>query len=48
MKVEGPQLMFKCLNCNKNYNKDFNRELINGFSNRYKFCNGDINKFILL
>ena len=47
MKVENNQLIFKCLNCNKNYN-DFNKELINRFSNTYKFCNGKINKFILL
>ena len=47
VKVKGPQLIFKCLNCNKNYNKDFNRELINRFSSTYKFCNGDFNKFIL-
>ena len=48
IKVEGPQLIFKSLNCNKIYIKDFNRELINGFSSTYKFCNGDINKFVLL
>ena len=29
MKVEGPQFIFKCLNCDKNYNKDFIKELIN-------------------
>ena len=28
--------------------KDFNKELIKIFANTYKFCNGDINKFILL
>ena len=39
------EIIFKCLNCNKNYNKDFNKNLINRFS---AFCNGDINKFILL
>ena len=38
----------KCLNCDKNYNKDFNKELISRFSSTYKFCNGDINEFILL
>ena len=48
MKVEGPQLIFKCLNCNKNYSKYFNKELINIFLSTYKFCNGDINKCILL
>ena len=34
--------------CNKNYSKGFNKELINRFSSIHKFCNGDINKFILL
>ena len=28
--------------------KDFNKELIERFANTYRFCNGDINKFILL
>ena len=48
MKVEGPQLIFKCLNCNKDYNKDFSKELINRFLSTYKFCIRDINKFSFL
>ena len=28
--------------------KNFNKELIQGFSNTYEFCNGDISNFILL
>ena len=28
MNVEDNQLIFKCPNCNKNNNKDFNKELI--------------------
>ena len=48
MKVGNNQLIFKCLHCNKNYDNDFNEELINRFPNIYKFCNGDINKFVLL
>ena len=28
--------------------KDFNKELYKRFGNTYEFCNGDINKFILL
>ena len=48
MSIKDNQLIFKCLNCNKNYNKDFHKELINRFSSTCKFCNGDINKFILL
>ena len=46
IKFEGPQLLLKRLNCNKNYKKDFNRELINGFSSTYKFCNGKINNLL--
>ena len=42
------QLILRCLECKKNYKKDFNKELINRFSSTYKFCNGDINKFFLL
>ena len=48
MKVENNQLIFKCPDCDKNYNKEFNKEMINRFSNTYKFCNGNIYKFVLL
>ena len=44
MSVKDDQLIFKCPKCNKNHNKD----LINRFVNTYKFCDADINKFILL
>ena len=30
------------------FEKDFNNELINRFASTYEFCNGYINKFILL
>ena len=42
------QLIFRCFECKKNYEKDFNKELNKRFANIYEFCNGDINKFILL
>ena len=42
MSVKDNQLIFKGLNCNKNYNKDFNKELIHRFSSTYKVCDGDI------
>ena len=42
------QLIFSCFKCKKNYKKDFHKELIKRFANTYEFCNGDINKFILL
>ena len=44
MSVKDDQLIFKCSKCNKNHNKDFNKDLINRFANTYKFCDGDINK----
>ena len=37
-----------CFECKKIYKKEFNKELIKRFANIYEFCNGDINKFILL
>ena len=48
MTTKDEQLIFRCLECKKSYKKDFNKELINSFLSKYKFCNGDINRFILL
>ena len=45
MKVKDASPIFKCLNCNKNYEKEFNEDLIEHFENTYRFCDGDINKF---
>ena len=41
-------LLFKCIDCEKKYEKEINKELIERFANTYKFCNNDINKFIML
>ena len=48
MKNKDGKLIFRCFSCKKNYEKDFNKELIERFANIYEFCNGDLNKFILL
>ena len=48
MTTKDDQLIFRCFECKKNYEKDFTKELIKRFANIYEFCNGDINKFILL
>ena len=48
MSVKDNQLIFQCLECKKNYKKDFNKESIKRFANTYEFCSGEINKFILL
>ena len=48
MSVKDDQLIFKCSKCNKNHNKDFNKDLMNRFANTYEFCDGDIIKFIFV
>ena len=40
--------ILKCIDCNKNYELHFGRDLINRFPNTYEFCNKDTNRFILL
>ena len=47
-KFKGIQSIFRCFKCNTDYNNDFDKQIINRFSSTYKFCNGDLNKFILL
>ena len=41
-------LICKSLKCNKDNNKEFNKDLIKRFGSTYEFCDKDINKFILL
>ena len=48
MSVKDDQLIFRCFECKKNYEKDFNKELIKTCKNIYEFCDKDINKLILL
>ena len=48
MATKDEQLIFRCFRCKKNYEKNFNEDLIQRFANTYEFCNGDLNKFILL
>ena len=48
MTTKDEQLIFRCFRCKKNYEKDFNKELIQRFANIYEFCNGNLNKFIFL
>ena len=49
MKVIDEALIFRCFNCKKkNYKKEINKELIKRFASTYKFCNNDLNKFVML
>ena len=42
------QIEYKCLCCNKNYQKKFDEKLKKQFFNTYKLFKHDINKFISL
>ena len=48
MKVIDETLIFRCFNCKKNYKKEINKELIERLASTYKFCNNDLNKFVML
>ena len=48
MKVIDEALIFRCFNCKKSYEKEINKELIERFASTYKFCNNDLNKFVML
>ena len=48
IKTKNEKLILKCFNCKTYYEKDFNKELIKRFASTYKFCNKNLNKFILL
>ena len=41
-------LLFKFIDCEKEYEKEFNKELLERFSNTYEFCGNDLNKFLIL
>ena len=41
-------LIFRYFNYRKNYEKEINKELIERFASTYKFCNNDLNKFVML
>ena len=48
MKVMDETLIFPCFNCKKKYKKEIHKELIERFASTYKFCNNDLNKFVML
>ena len=48
LKTKNEKLILECYNCKQRYRKKFNKELIKRFASTYKFCNNDLNKFVLL
>ena len=48
MITKDDQLIFRCFECKKNYQKDFNKDLTNRFANMFEFCNKYINRFFVV
>ena len=48
IKTKNEKLILECYNCKQRYRKKFSEELIKRFASTYKFCNNDLNKFVLL
>ena len=42
------KLLFKCFNCKRKSFEEFDEDLIKKLKNTYRFCTGDIDKFMLL
>ena len=48
VRAMNEKLIFKCIDCEKEYEKEFNKELVERFANTYTFCDNVLNKFIML
>ena len=42
------KLLFECFDCKKRYSLKFSKKLTKKIKNAWRFCNGDIDKFMLL
>ena len=42
------RLLFEFFDCKKRYTRKFDKKLTKKFKNTYNYCNGDIDKFMLL
>ena len=47
-KKKSGKPLFKCFNCKRKYFEEFDEELMAKFKNTYRFCNGNIDRFMLL
>ena len=45
--INNVLLVFKCVDCNKGYEKKSDEDLAKRSRSTYRFCDGDINKFLL-
>ena len=48
VRAMNEKLIFKCIDCEKEYEKEFDKELVERFANTLKFCDNDLNKFLIL
>ena len=42
------RLLLECFDCKKRYTRTFDKKLTKKFKNTCNFCNGDIDKFMIL
>ena len=46
--TKNDKLLFECFDCKKRYSRKFSKKLTKTFKNTWRFCNEDIDKFMLL
>ena len=46
--TKNGKLSFECFECKKRYSRKFNKILAKKFKNTWRFCNEDIDKFMVL
>ena len=46
--AKNGKLLFECFDCKKRYSRKVSKKLTKKFKNTYRFCNEDIDKFMLL
>lgn len=48
MTIKDVSLIFKCADCNKNYKKWFDGDLVKSFEYTHRFCGQNFNEFCLI
>ena len=46
--TKNDKLLLECFECKKNYSRKFSKKLTKNFKNTRRFCNEDVDKFMLL
>ena len=46
MNVKDRLSLFRCVDCNKNYEKEFDKDLTKRFYSTYRFCDEALRNFV--